>query len=179
MGVAVLFSVLFSRIPVTIAEAFADPKNIANLQTAVQDPAVLSDPKNKQILELLQSAQTGGGSSLGTSLDGDTAFLNGSDPRLSAPFLQGFANATVTIYWVALAVVAVAFVLSFFLKATPLRAKSALQENADNVAAVIAQEAADAAGAMLAPDAADTESIDPADGTKTKVASATGGSTAG
>jgi EmrB/QacA subfamily drug resistance transporter len=182
LGVAVLFSVLFSRIPITIAAAFADPKTIANLQTAAQDPAVLSDPKNKQILELLQSAQTGGGSSLGTSLDGDTAFLNGSDPRLSAPFLQGFANATVTIYWVALAVVAVAFVLSFFLKATPLRAKSALQENADNVAAVIAQEAADAAGAMLAPDAAETESIegaDSADGSKTKVASARGGSTAG
>ena len=178
LGVAVLFSVLFSRIPITIAEAFIDPKNIANLQTAVQDPAVLNDPKNKQILELLQSAQTGGGASLGTSLDGDTAFLNGSDPRLSAPFLQGFANATVTIYWVALAVVAVAFVLSFFLKATPLRAKSALQENADNVAAVIAQEAADAAGAMLAPDAAQTESIDGADGKKTALASARGGSTA-
>ena len=181
LGVAVLFSVLFSRIPVTIAAAFADPKTIANLQTAVKDPAVLSDPKNKQILDLLQAAQTGGGGSLGTSLDGDTAFLNGSDPRLSAPFLQGFANATVTIYWVALAVVAVAFVLSFFLKATPLRAKSALQENADNVAAVIAQEAADAAGAMLAPDAADTESIDGAEGSdrsKVTVASARGGSTA-
>lgn len=181
LGVAVLFSVLFSRIPVTIAAAFADPKTIANLQTAVKDPAVLSDPKNKQILDLLQSAQTGGGGSLGTSLDGDTAFLNGSDPRLSAPFLQGFANATVTIYWVALAVVAVAFVLSFFLKATPLRAKSALQENADNVAAVIAQEAADAAGAMLAPDAANTESIDGAEGSdrsKVTVASARGGSTA-
>ena len=181
LGVAVLFSVLFSRIPVTIAAAFADPKTIANLQTAVKDPAVLSDPKNKQILDLLQAAQTGGGGSLGTSLDGDTAFLNGSDPRLSAPFLQGFANATVTIYWVALAVVAVAFVLSFFLKATPLRAKSALQENADNVAAVIAQEAADAAGAMLAPDAANTESIDGAEGSdrsKVTVASARGGSTA-
>jgi len=179
LGVAVLFSVLFSRIPITIAAAFADPKNQANLQTAVQDPAVLSDPKNKQILELLQSAQTGGGASLGTSLDGDTAFLNGSDPRLSAPFLQGFANATVTIYWVALAVVAVAFVLSFFLKATPLRAKSALQENADNVAAVIAQEAADAAGALLAPDASVTESIDDLDEAETSVAGARGRSTAG
>jgi len=179
LGVAVLFSVLFSRIPITIAAAFADPKNQANLQTAGQDPAVLSDPKNKQILELLQSAQTGGGASLGTSLDGDTAFLNGSDPRLSAPFLQGFANATVTIYWVALAVVAVAFVLSFFLKATPLRAKSALQENADNVAAVIAQEAADAAGALLAPDASVTESIDDLDEAETSVAGARGRSTAG
>jgi hypothetical protein len=62
------------------------------------------------------------------------------------------------VYWVALLVVAVAFVLSFFLKAAPLRAKSALQENADNEAAIIAQEAAEAAGALLAPDAAKTSS---------------------
>jgi EmrB/QacA subfamily drug resistance transporter len=144
LGVAVLFSVLFSRIPITIAAAFTDKTNLANLETAMKDPAVLGDPKNTQILQLLQSAQAGGGGSLGTALDGDTAFLNGSDPRLSAPFLQGFSNATVTIYWVALAVVALAFVLSFFLKATPLRAKSALQENADNAAAVIAREATEA-----------------------------------
>lgn len=156
LGVAVLFSVLFTRIPDTIAAAFTEKTNLADLQAAVADPSVVSDPKNKQILELLQSAQAGGGSGLGTSLDGDTSFLNGSDPRLSAPFLEGFSNATVTVYWVALAVVAIAFVLSFFLKAAPLRAKSALQENADNDAAVIAQEAAEAAGALLAPDAAET-----------------------
>jgi len=152
LGVAVLFSVLFTRIPDTIAAAFTNNTNLANLKTALADPTVLADPKNKQILELLQSAQTGGGSSLGASLDGDTSFLNGSDPRLSAPFLEGFSNATVTVYWVGLAVVAVAFVLSFFLKAAPLRAKSALQENADNDAAVLAQNAAAATGALVAPD---------------------------
>jgi hypothetical protein len=85
-----------------------------------------------------------GGGSLGTALDGDTSFLNGADPRLTAPFLHGFSDATVTVYWVALGVVLVAFVLSFFLKAAPLRAKSALQENADNDAAEAAQLAASA-----------------------------------
>ncbi len=158
LGVAVLFSVLFTRIPDTIAAAFKEKSNLADLQGALADPTVISDPKNKQIIGLLQSAQTGGGGSLGSSLDGDTSFLNGSDPRLSAPFLEGFSNATVTVYWVALLVVAVAFVLSFFLKAAPLRAKSALQENADNEAAIVAQEAAEAAGAMLAPDVAETSS---------------------
>ncbi len=153
LGVAVLFSVLFTRIPITIAAAFTEKSNLADLQGALTDPTVLADPKNKQILELLQSSQSGGGTSLTTSLDGDTSFLNGSDPRLSAPFLEGFSNATVTVYWVALAVVAVAFVLSFFLKAAPLRAKSALQENADNDAAVLAQNAASATGALVAPDA--------------------------
>ncbi|MEO5920858.1 MAG: MDR family MFS transporter [Pseudolysinimonas sp.] len=156
-GVAILFSVLFSRIPDTIAAAFKDKDNLADLQAAATDPAVLADPKNAQILELLQNGQNGGGASLGDSLNGDTSFLNGSDPRLAAPFLEGFANATVTIYWVGLAVVIVAFLLSFFLKATPLRQKSAIEEAADTKAdedrelatSLDAQHAADLAGALV------------------------------
>ena len=150
LGTAILFSVLFTRIPQTIADAFASTSVKNGIAEAVADPKVLADPANKQILELFQQAQNGG--SVGNALDGDTSFLNGSDPRLAAPFLEGFNNAAVTVYWVALAVVLIAFVLSFFLKAAPLRAKSALQENADADAAVIAQEAADLAGAMVAPD---------------------------
>jgi EmrB/QacA subfamily drug resistance transporter len=150
LGTAILFSVLFTRIPQTISDAFASTSVKNGIAEAVADPKVLADPANKQILELFQQAQNGG--SVGNALDGDTSFLNGSDPRLAAPFLEGFNNAAVSVYWVALAVVLVAFVLSFFLKAAPLRAKSALQENADADAAVIAQEAADLAGAMVAPD---------------------------
>ncbi len=150
LGTAILFSVLFTRIPQTIADAFASTSVKNGIAEAVADPKVLADPANKQILELFQQAQNGG--SVGNALDGDTSFLNGSDPRLAAPFLEGFNNAAVSVYWVALAVVLIAFVLSFFLKAAPLRAKSALQENADADAAVIAQEAADLAGAMVAPD---------------------------
>ena len=150
LGTAILFSVLFTRIPQTIADAFASTSVKDGIAAAVADRKVLADPANKQILELFQQAQNGG--SVGNALDGDTSFLNGSDPRLAAPFLEGFNNAAVSVYWVALAVVLIAFVLSFFLKAAPLRAKSALQENADADAAVIAQEAADLAGAMVAPD---------------------------
>jgi hypothetical protein len=47
-------------------------------------------------------------------------------------------------------VVLVAFVLSFFLKAPPLRAKSALQENADASAAE-AELAAEAAAPIASP----------------------------
>jgi hypothetical protein len=150
LGTAVLFSVLFTRIPETIAAAFSRSTVKDGIAEAVADPTVLADPQNKQILELLQQGQNGG--AIGNALDGDTSFLNGSDPRLAAPFLQGFNDATVTVYWVALAVVLVAFVLSFFLKAAPLRAKSALQENAD--AALAAQEAAAESGALVAPDVA-------------------------
>ena len=140
LGVAILFSVLYTRIPETIAVAFADKTNLANLQAAASDAAVRSDPANADILVLLQSAQGGNSGAVGDSLNADSSFLNDADPRLAAPFLQGFNDAAVSIFWVALAVVLVAFVLSWFLKAAPLRSKSALQENAEIEAA---QRAAD------------------------------------
>lgn len=152
LGVAVLFSVLFARIPYTVQDAAQNPRVVDGIAQAVADPSVVGDPANKQILDLIAQGQSGG--SIGGALDGDTSFLNGSDPRLAAPFLEGFSNATVTVFMVSLVVVLIAFVLSFFLKATPLRAKSALQENADNEAAVLAQEAAGGSGALLAPDVA-------------------------
>ena len=155
LGTAILFSVLFSRIPQTIADAFASTKVREGFAAAAADPAVVSDPANSQILELLSNAENGG--SVGNALDGDTSFLNGADPRLAAPFLEGFSNAAVTVYWVALAVVLIAFILSFFLKGAPLREKSALQENAAEDAAILAQEAADLTGAPLAPDFTTTD----------------------
>ena len=152
LGTAVIFSVLFTRIPQTLEAAFQNSDVQAGIAEAVADPKVLANPANTQILELLRQGQAGG--SIGTTLDGDTSFLSGVDPRLAAPFLEGFANATVSVFWVSLAVVVVAFVLSFFLKVTPLRQKSALQENADADAAIIAQSAADATGALVEPGAA-------------------------
>ena len=141
LGVAILFSVLYTRIPETIAAAFTDKTNLANLQAAASDAAVRSDPANADILSLLQRAQSGDSGAVGDSLNADSSFLNNADPRLSAPFLQGFNDAAVSVFGVALLVVLVAFVLSWFLKAAPLRSKSALQENAENEAA---QRAADA-----------------------------------
>ncbi|WP_179498758.1 MDR family MFS transporter [Leifsonia sp. AK011] len=168
LGVAVLFSVLFTRIPETIAAAFASAGVKKDLAAALADPNVVADPANKGILDLLQQGQNGG--SLGDSLNGDTSFLNGADPRLSAPFLDGFNNATVTVYWVALAVVAVAFILSWFLRPAPLRQKSALQEAADDEAAVQADLAAASTASLIAPVAAETSEA--AGGTTTATDSA-------
>ncbi len=167
LGTAVLFSVLFTRIPETIVAAFASQSVKDGIAEAVADPTVLADPANAKILDLFQQGQAGGSGSLGTALDGDTSFLNGSDPRLAAPFLQGFNDATVTVYWVGLGVVLLAFVLSFFLKTAPLREKSALQENADADAAILAQAAAAEAGAMVAPDVSD-EASTPAGSTRSR-----------
>jgi EmrB/QacA subfamily drug resistance transporter len=146
LGTAIIFSVLFSRIPEVLRDVFSNPATQRELAAVASDPGVRADPANAQILELLANP-----SALGSALDGDTSFLNSSDPRLAAPFLDSFATATVTVFFVSLGVVLVAFALSFFLKATPLREKSALQENADADAAVIAQQAANATGALVEP----------------------------
>ncbi len=207
VGVAVIFSVLFSRLPETIAAAFGKTDLVRTALDAALDPAVASATQNAGIMEaiydpivaqvtsqlppgvdLADDATRGGvvdqlvaalgdglpsdGGSVGTSLNGDTSFLNTADPALSAPFLDGFASATVTVFWVAAAVVAVSFVLSFFLRAQPLRDKSAVQEAHDarlaesgdalaDELAMDAQEAANTVGAYAAPGlAADVEEAD-------------------
>lgn len=176
VGVAVIFSVLFSRLPETISAAFGKTDLVRAALDAALDPAVAAAPQNAAIMDAVYapivdqvtaqlppgvdladdavrggvvdrivdafdpSASAGSGS-LGTSLNGDTSFLNTADPALSAPFLDGFANATVTVFWLGAAVVAAAFVLSFFLRAEPLREKSAVQEAHD---ARVARNAAEA-----------------------------------
>jgi EmrB/QacA subfamily drug resistance transporter len=174
LGVAILFSVLFTRIPDTIQAAFGRGDVLRAALDAALDPAVATAPQNAAIMDQVyagivdpvtqqlpgvdladdrvragvldtvvprvQEALGGAnGGPVGASLDGDTSFLTGADPRLTAPFLDGFADAAVTVYLVCLAVVLVAFVLSFFLKAPPLRTKSALEEVADADAAIAAQ----------------------------------------
>jgi len=145
VGTAVIFSVIFTRWPLNIATAFDSTRIQDGIAAAMADPSVAGDPANAQILKILQNPSAAVG-----SVSGDTSFLNTSDPRLSAAFLEGFANSAVTVFWIALAVILVAFVLSFFLKAPPLRAKSALQENADNAAAAMVVEAEAAASQTAA-----------------------------
>ena len=145
LGVAILFSVLFSLWPSAIADAAKRPEVQQGVGAALADPSVANDPANAGIIAVLQGGESA------SAVGGDTSFLTGADPRLTAPFLEGFNSATVSVYWVALGVVLLAFILSFFLKTAPLREKSALQESADNDAAVLAQEAADATGSPIAP----------------------------
>jgi len=145
-GTAVLFSVLFTRIPETIADAFKDSTILQNLKAALSDNAVLSDPNNKQIVAMLTSPDK---TSIGDALNGDTSFLTQADPRLAEPFLVGFANAAVSVYWISFIVLAIAFIISWFVKSIPLRQKSGMQEAADADAALAneAAEAAEVAGA--------------------------------
>lgn len=150
MGTAVLFSVLFSRIPETIKAAFENPTYLDPLKQALTDPAVLADPANKPILKVLLEAAKNP-SAATSAMNGDTSFLIGADHRLSDPFLVGFSNASLSIYWICMAVALIAFVLSWFLKTPPLRQKSAIEELAERDAAAMAEHAAEEMGAMVDP----------------------------
>jgi hypothetical protein len=145
-GTAILFSVLFNTIPEALKKAFETPSITAGVAKALTDPAVVSNPANAAILQVYKNPAT-----VGSSLDGDTSFLVGANEALAKPFLVGFADATVSIYWIGLVVVSIAFILSWFLKATPLRQKSAMQEAADQDAVLIAEKSADMMGAMVEP----------------------------
>ncbi|WAC67303.1 MDR family MFS transporter [Agrococcus sp. SL85] len=129
-GVAVVFSLLFSRLPETLRAAFGRDDLRADLGAALQDPAVAADPGNARILDILAHPEQ-----IGEALNDDSSFLTTADPRLAAPFLDGFSTATTTPFWVALAVVSVAVVIALFFKAPPLRQKSAMEEALERRAA--------------------------------------------
>lgn len=145
-GTAILFSVLFNTIPEALKKAFETPSITAGAAKALADPAITSDPANAGILAVYKDP-----AAVGTSLDGDTSFLVGANQELAKPFLVGFADATVSIYLIGLVVVIIAFILSWFLKATPLRQKSAMQEAADEDAVLIAERSAEMMGSMMEP----------------------------
>lgn len=124
-------------------------------------------PTLSSTLKKTTSATAGSG-----NLD-DTSFLNNADPRLAKPFLVGFNASAIQVYWVAMIVVLIAFVLTWFFKTPPLRAKSALQEAADDAAekdaaarrdeededvGILASRAAAEVGALIEP-GADTASL--------------------
>ena len=121
-------------------------QDLSGVAKALANPKVLADPANAGILAVYKDP-----AAVGSSLDGDTSFLVGANQALAKPFLVGFADATVSIYWIGLGVVTVAFILSWFLKATPLRQKSAMQEAADEDAVLLAENAAEMMGSMVEP----------------------------
>ncbi len=127
LGVAVFISILFNSLGDTIGKAFKNKEILADITAAAQDPAVLADPDN---VEFLQSLAEGGGTTLGDQLKTDSSFLNNIDPRLARPFEVGFAESAVQVFVWGSVAVAIAFVLSFFIKAPPLRETSAAQEAA-------------------------------------------------
>ena len=128
LGTAVFLSVLFSTVVDRIRIAFTDAAATTAFQAALKDPAVLADPANKPVLDLLKSGGLGSG-----SID-DSSFINQLDPRLARPFLEGFASSISTVFLMGAAVLAIGFVVVIFLPEEPLRTQSGLQARAEGAA---------------------------------------------
>nr|WP_263091656.1 MDR family MFS transporter [Curtobacterium sp. RIT-PI-V] len=117
------------------------------LQVDYSDKAQRENVVDQVAPTLIKQLKSGdsSASSSGSAATSDTSFLNGADKRLTRPFLVGFSDSAVRVYYVGLAVILLAFVLTWFFRVPPLRKTSALQEQAD--AARTADADAAAAGA--------------------------------
>ena len=137
LGVAVFISILFNRLPDAIKSSLGNKEVVAGLSSAATDSSLpvetqqmagglLAASQNPDLFYQL--------SANGPDLSTDSSFLTNLDPRVARPFLMGFADSAVAVFVSAAAVVAIAFVLSWFIKALPLRTKSAAEEAADAAA---------------------------------------------
>jgi EmrB/QacA subfamily drug resistance transporter len=140
LGTAVFLSVLFGTVVGNIKDAFAAAAKTPAFQQALADPAVTSNPDNQPVLQMLKGAGTA------FNID-DSSFIGKLDPRLARPVLEGFAQSIGLVFTIGAAVLAIAFVVSFFLPEEKLRTQSGIQARES-------QEAATAATARAAESAA-------------------------
>ncbi len=137
LGVAVFISILFNRLPDAIKASLSNKEVVAGLSSAATDSSL--PVETQQMAGGLRAASQNPDlfdqlSANGPDLSTDSSFLTNLDPRVARPFLMGFADSAVAVFVSAAAVVAIAFVLSWFIKALPLRTKSAAEEAADAAA---------------------------------------------
>ncbi|MDE2386972.1 MAG: MFS transporter, partial [Actinomycetales bacterium] len=136
LGVAIFISILFNGLGDKISKAFENKDVLKDIAAATQDKKVLADKNNLELIKAMNDAKTSGaasgaGSALGDKLSTDSSFLSHVDHRLARPFLMGFADSAVPVFMWASIIIAIAFAMSFFIKANPLRDKSASQEAAE------------------------------------------------
>ncbi len=136
VGTAVFLSVLFGSVVGNIKDAFAAAAKTPAFKQALADPAVIANPNNKPVFDLLNG--TGSGFSIN-----DSSFINKLTPALARPIKQGFANSMDLVFTLGACVVVIAFVVSFFLPEEKLRTQSGIQAQQSDAAA--AKSAADAA----------------------------------
>jgi hypothetical protein len=124
IGTAAFLSVLFTRLP-------------QDIDTAVQD-AVRTDPSLGQQLQ-----QALGGSTPDLS---DTSFIQRLPEALALPFKIGFSEATDMVFLLAAGIVAIGFVVLWFLPELPLRNQSGIQAAQAEAARENVGDPADPAG---------------------------------
>ncbi|MFG2490135.1 MFS transporter [Streptomyces caniferus] len=159
-GTAIFLSVLFSTVGDKISSAFKDAASTERFQAALRDPAVLHDSANKPVLDMLK--HPGNGNSSGVL--SDSSFIQHLDPRLAEPFKRGFADSMHTVFLMGAIVVALAFVLMWFIKEVPLRQISGLQARAQAEAESAAGAVGGAEGVTVDADGAGAQApAEPAD----------------
>lgn len=120
LGTAVFLSILFSTVGANIGSAFDRAAQGSGFQAALADPA------NAAFAEQVRS----GGGAIGSGVLEDSSFLSDLDPRLAAPFLDGFAASMDTVFLVATFVMAIGAIVMLFLPGVELRDGSAYAERA-------------------------------------------------
>jgi EmrB/QacA subfamily drug resistance transporter len=122
LGVAVFLSILFSTVGGKITTALTNAGS--SFKSALADPAVLHNPVNAPVLDVLHGQGTG-------SLLQDASFLQRVDARLAHPFLVGFSNSIDLVFWGVAALGVVGLVVTLFIKEIPLRTMSGVQAMAE------------------------------------------------
>jgi EmrB/QacA subfamily drug resistance transporter len=127
LGTAVFLSILFSTAGDNIRRAFEQIVPTRDFQAAINDPAVLADPANAPVVQLLQSGQEPGAGASGVL--SDSSFLDDLDERLARPFLVGFADSMDLVFLVGACILALAIVVVAFLPEVELRTSSGLDQD--------------------------------------------------
>ncbi|WP_018333172.1 MFS transporter [Actinomycetospora chiangmaiensis] len=118
VGVSVFISILFGTLGGNITSAFRSAAASPDFRAALADPAVTSNPVNAAAVNPAAGA---------AQVTQDSSVLQQMDPRLARPFFEGFASSMDLVFLVAACVIAVGFVLIWFLKEVPLRTTSGIQ----------------------------------------------------
>jgi hypothetical protein len=130
LGTAVFLSIMFGTVAQDIANEFeVAAQDPAFIQT-IQDPAVLANPANAAVIDVIQSGSLQGAEQAGLSLD-DTSFLRDLEPALASPFREGFSDAITRVLFISSLITILAFVLAWFIPQLPLREKSGLESMRD------------------------------------------------
>ena len=161
LGTAVFLSVLFSTVGEKIGAAFRAAASTPDFRAALTDPQVLADPTNARIVRALTA-----GTGLPEGALDNTSFLADLDDRLARPILTGFAGSIDMVFVIAALVVAVAFVIVFFLPEEPLRTLSGIQARQQDLdaatAAVTAGSSQPAPGESMHANGARSNGVRPA-----------------
>lgn len=119
LGTAIFLSILFSKAASNIPTAYADAASTPAFQAALANPQ--GDPTaNASFLSALKQATAGNGAAFSDLLN-DSSFVQKIDPRLAHPYLEGFSSAMQTVFFVATFILAIAFVVAWFLPHVELR----------------------------------------------------------